>query len=204
MSKDDVLISGLEITHPHFLIRENGCYQFFKEGLENVGVLPNKFFTPQKILRTNKRMSRYSGRRNGLTGIRPIKIGEGHTQDSFDAWVKKLHNELAVRRKFIDKCTLDDFKNIFTFKNETSRQGKKINWCNRNVFFSAFMQGLSGSGFIAEQFWKQCASCFTIEGEENGAANLKTYPPKATMPQRKIIKEIISTLKNTPERIAAE
>ena len=70
---------------------------------------------------------------NMTTEIYPIKI-DSHTQDSFNLWVRKLHTELTARRNFIDACTLDDFKNIFTLNNEKSRQGKKLNWCKGKVF----------------------------------------------------------------------
>ena len=126
--------------------------------------------------------------------IYPIKIGLSHTVQSFDNWSKRLHEQLTIKRNFINDCSLDDFKNIFTFKNEKVKQSKKLNWCETAMRFALLMQKLSMAGFIASQFWQQCASCFTITGGENNAANLKTYPARATREDNRVIDEIIELI----------
>lgn len=126
------------------------------------------------------------------TEICPIKV-DGHTQRSFDLWVKELYAQLS-KRTYID-CRFEDFSNLFVLNKLKRKQGKKVDWLEDSGLLSVLMKRLNEEKFIAEPFWRECASCFTVNGEEIQASNMRTYYSRVNAERRDIINKIIHTLK---------
>lgn len=126
--------------------------------------------------------------------ITPIRIGEGHDENSFIIWVKRLHLELYDKRNFIKKCSLDDFKKIFTIKPSPEIEAEQIIWKEKNARLAYLLKSLKDNNYLYNRFWSEAATCFCTEDGQLNPKNLKSYHDSASASDKKAVKEIIEGL----------